>query len=262
MENIYIPKICKILNVIEETPDIKTFRIDFKANHTPGQFVEVSVFNFGEAPISISSFSNEYIEITVRRVGRVTNAIHRLSEGDFLGIRGPYGNGYPMEKFYDKDLYIIGGGCGIAPLGSVLSYIEKFREKYKDISIFFGCRSPEDILFKRKIEIWKEKFNVYLTVDTANENWKCDVGVVTKILEKYKVESGNSVALICGPPIMMRFVIETLKKKNFGDEQIYLSLERYMKCGFGKCGHCMINDKYICKDGPVFRYDEAKFLED
>lgn len=261
-KNIYIPKMVKILKVEDETETIKTFRLNCSLKYQPGQFLEVSVFNFGEVPISISSYSDEYIDLTIRRVGRVTNAIHRLRKGDFLGIRGPYGNGYPMKEIQSKDIMIVGGGCGVAPMKSAIQYLEKFREKYKEIDLFFGYRSPEEIMFKEDMKKWQKKFNFFLTVDIAPKNWKYDIGVVTKLLEKKKIKAENKIVLTCGPPIMIKFVIETLKKKNFQDEQIYVSLERYMKCGFGKCGHCMINDKYVCLDGPVFNYSQGKFFED
>jgi len=266
MRNIYIPNMCKILKIFNETETIKTFRVDCKLNHDPGQFVEISVFNFGEVPISISSFSKKYIELSIRRVGRVTNAIHRLKEGDMVGIRGPYGKGYPISEMKNSNINIIGGGCGVAPLRSVILYLKKFRKEYKEVNIFLGFRSPDDILFKKEIEDWmnnnKFKFNVYLTVDKVTDEWKYEKGVITKLLEEKEIDNENSYALMCGPPIMIKYCIETLKNKNFKDEQIYISLERRMKCGIGKCGHCMINDKYVCLDGPVFNYSEGKFLED
>lgn len=252
----------EILNVEDETETIKTFRVNSKLKYQPGQFLQVSVFNFGEVPISISSYSEDFVDITVRRVGRVTNAIHRLNKGDFLGLRGPYGNGYPMEEMEGRDIMIVGGGCGVAPMRSVIQYLEKFKENYGSVDLFFGYRSPEEIMFKKDMKRWQRKFNVHLTVDIAPKDWSYDVGVITKLLEKEKIENENKVVLTCGPPIMIKFVIELLKRRNFQDEQIYVSLERYMKCGFGKCGHCMINDKFICLDGPVFNYAQAKFLED
>lgn len=261
--NIYLPKLKKILKVWEESKEIKTFKVDCKISHDPGQFMEVSIFNFGEAPISISSYSEEYIDLTIRRVGRITNAIHRLKEGDFLGLRGPYGNGYPMQEMERNGIVIIGGGCGVAPLRSVIQYIEKFQRKYKEIDLFFGYGSPREVMFKKDIDQWMKKFNVHLTVDVPDREWKYDTGTVIKLLERKNVELKGKSILMCGPPVMIKFVIDTLKKeKDFKDNRIYVSLERMMKCGFGKCGHCMINDKYVCLDGPVFNYTEGKFLED
>jgi anaerobic sulfite reductase subunit B len=261
--NIYLPKQHKILKVWNETETIKTFRVNHKISHEPGQFLEVSIFNFGEAPISISSYSKEYVDLTIRRVGRVTNALHRLKEGDFLGLRGPYGRGYPMEEMKGKGIIIVGGGCGVSPLRSVVQYIEKFQKNYNEIDLFLGYRSPSEIMFKKDMKQWMKKFNVHLTVDIPDKNWQYEVGVITKLLEKEEINPKDKFVLTCGPPVMIKFVIKTLKeRKNFKDEQIYISLERRMKCGFGKCGHCMINDKYVCLDGPVFNYAEGKLLED
>ncbi len=260
--NPYIPKQYKVMNVKKETSDTKTFRINCKLKHLPGQFVMVSLLGIGECPISIGSYSNKYIDLCIRNVGNVTNAIHKLKKNSKIFVRGPYGNGYPMDKFYEKNIILIGGGTGVAPLRGVIEYILNKRDKFKDLDIFIGFRSPDDILFERDLKNWRKKSNFYITVDKADRKWKGNVGVITTLLEKKKNKKKKSIVIICGPPIMIKFTVQTLQKFGFKDEQIYMSLERLMKCGLGKCGHCLIKGRYVCKDGPVFNYKEAKLLED
>jgi len=260
MENPYLPKLVKIIKVVKETSDTKTFTIDFKAKHDPGQFVEVSVLGIGEAPISACSYSKKYMDLCIRNVGNVTNAISKLKKGDKLGIRGPYGFGYPMHYMINNNITIIAGGTGVAPVRSVIEYIEQNRADFKDVEIFFGFRTPYDMLFKKGIARWQKKFNVHLTVDKPTKEWKYNKGVVTNLLTNLSNE--NKVVVTCGPPIMIKFVIQTLEKLRFHDDQIYVSYERRMKCGIGKCGHCMIKGVYVCKDGPVFRYDIVRNLKE
>lgn len=261
-ENPYIPTNSKVVSVSKETDDIKTFRIQYEERCMPGQFVQMSLMGIGECPISLSSYSKGYIDLTVRNVGNVTNAIHKLKPGSVVGIRGPYGNGYPMESMFGKDLLIIGGGTGAAPLRSVLQFVQQQRADYGKIDIFLGFRTPEDILFRKDIESWKKEFNVSITVDKADKGWKDHVGLITDMLRKSDISPENTIAVTCGPPIMIKFVVESLKEKGFDDHQIYLSLERNMKCGIGKCGHCMIESEYVCKDGPVFNYAKTKNIAD
>lgn len=260
--SLYVPMDVKINSIMSETRDTKTFVLDYTLKHDPGQFVQVSVLGVGEVPISIASYSENYLELCIRNVGNVTNAIHQLEVGDKVGVRGPYGHGYPMQKMKDKDIVVVAGGTGVAAVRSVVEYLEKNRRNYHDISIFLGFRTPEDVLFEKDIARWGDKFNVNLTVDKSCEGWTCNVGLVTNILEKAPIDSGNAVAITCGPPIMLKSVIKVLQDKGFTDDQIYLSLERLMNCGVRKCGHCMIKSKYVCHDGPVFKYSEAKSLED
>ncbi len=260
--NPYIPKQYNVMDVKKETSDTSTFRVNFKSRYMPGQFVMTSLLGIGECPISIASFSNKHVDLCIRNVGNVTNAIHKLKKNSKIFIRGPLGNGYPMEKFLEKNIILIGGGTGVAPLRGVVEYILAKRKKFKNADIFLGYRSPDDILFKRDFKEWKKKFNFYITVDKGDKKWKGNIGVVTKLLEKHKPNNKNSIVVICGPPIMIKFIVQTLKKFGFKDEQIYISLERLMKCGIGKCGHCLIKGKYVCKDGPVFNYKTAKLLED
>jgi len=271
MKNVYIPNIVTISEIREETPDIKTFKLIFKDkeiqrnfNYKPGQFIELSVFGYGEAPFSISSSPNQqnFFEITVKRVGDVTNALFKLNEGNAVGVRGPFGNGFPTHKFEDKNILFIGGGIGLAPLRSLINFVLSNREKYGELTLMYGARTPKDIVFKKEIETWKKHVDVHLTVDVGDETWKGTVGVVTVLFKEIEVDPKNTVAVMCGPPIMMHFVTKELLKLGFPEDQIFLSLERLMKCGIGICGHCNIGRKYVCKHGPVFTYKETKdFLE-
>ncbi len=259
--NPYIPKKVEVVEIRKETEDISTYKLNYKLKHGPGQFIELGRLGIGECPISICSYSDKYVELCIRDVGNVTRIIHGLKKGDELSIRGAYGHGYPMEDFKGKNIVAVGGGTGVAPLRSVLKYIEANRKDFGDVQIFLGFRSPEDILFKKDIKTWEKKFDLNLTVDKASRKWKGCVGVVTKMLEEKGVKK-DSIIVACGPPIMIKFVIECLKKKGIDDKQIYVSYERLMHCGIGKCGHCMVDNKYVCRDGPVFRYGEVKDIED
>jgi sulfite reductase subunit B len=268
---IYTPNIGRIRKIKKETKDTKTFQIELedkllKENFyfQPGEFALISVFNVGEAPFSFSSSPfKKYFEITVRKVGNVTNALFNLRENDYVGVRGPYGKGYPMDEFEGKNIILISGGCGLAPLKSVIEYVLDKREKYGKIILLYGAKTPSDILYKREIANWKKKenFNIYLTVDKGTKSWSGEIGVVTKLIDKIK-DFKNSVFCICGPPIMIKFTILSLKEKKVEEEDIFVSLERKMQCGIGLCCHCNINNVYICKEGPVFRYYDIKDLSE
>lgn len=258
-KNKYLPKPYKVLGVCRETPDNFTIKANMKIKHEPGQFVQVSVPGFGEAPISICSDSKEFIELNIREVGNVTKALSKLKKNDIIFIRGPYGKSYPMEQLKGKELVIIGGGCGVAPLKSAVDYVQHHREDYKGIYIILGYRSEADIIFKKDVDKWEKNFNVHLTLDKKTHGHLCynaKQGFVTDALNSLKLTNENKAVFICGPPMMMSSVIENLKQKNFSDEQIFISAERLMFCGIGVCCHCMIRGKFTCKDGPVFRYDE------
>lgn len=262
MKNPYLPKKVEISKVVEETDDTKTFRINHTIEHDPGQFFELSIPNIGEAPLSVCSASEKYVEFCIRDVGNLTHAVHQLSAGDNIWIRGPYGCGYPMDILEGKNVTVVGGGTGTAPIRSVIEYIGKKRNLFDDVDIFLGFRTGEDILFKADIRDWKKKFNLHLTLDTACIEWVCSTGFVTTLIEKSDINVQDNTVISCGPPIMIRSAIDVLKEKGFDDDQIYVSLERLMKCGIRKCGKCMVNSKYICYDGPVFNYSEAKWLKD
>mgnify|MGYP000020468830 FL=1 len=262
-ENPYVPKLAEILKVKEESPDVKTFTFRLKEGEfrfKAGQFVEVSVFGVGEAPFTLSSspFDTEKFEVSIMRVGSVTSAIHRKKEGDVVGIRGPYGTHFPLEKCEGKDVTIVGGGIGIAPLRSLIYALIHEREKYGDIKVLYGAREPRLIVYKDLWDEFKKHVEVYLTVDFADETWKGHVGVVTTLFDVVEINPKDNMAFVCGPPIMIKFVTQKLLELGFAPENIHLSLERMMKCGIGKCGHCNIGKYYVCRDGAVFTYDMIK----
>lgn len=257
--NEYVPKKVKITDFRRETPDIVNIRADFRCRHNPGDFVMIGLPGIGEAPISISSYSDKYIDLHIREIGNVTNALGKLKKNGFVFIRGPYGKGYPMEELEGRNIILVGGGCGVAPLRSVLEYTEKNRKKFSNVDLFFGYKSPENILFRKDVSKWKSKFKLYMSVDRNPEHKACfnaKTGFVTDLVKKSKLIKENSVAMICGPPVMIKIAVDILKSKGFREDQIYISTERLMDCGLGLCGHCMIHGKYTCLDGPVFRYDE------
>jgi sulfhydrogenase subunit gamma (sulfur reductase) len=236
-------------------------------DHRPGQFVEVSMLGTGEAPISISSSpsrSNGTFELCVRKVGDVTQAIHRLQTGDMLGVRGPFGHGFPYEKFRGKDILFAPGGLGLAPLRSLINQVLDERALYGRVIILYGARNPSELLFKDELELWSKREDVELmvTVDRGDESWKGHTGVITTLFRDVSVNPRNTIAITCGPPVMYKFVLMELQGKGILEGNIYLSLERKMKCGIGKCGHCQINNVYACQSGPVFSYREIKGLEE
>ncbi|MCK5022844.1 MAG: FAD/NAD(P)-binding protein [Candidatus Aenigmarchaeota archaeon] len=255
----YVPKMAKILGITRENSDVKTFKLKLSngkpLNFKPGQFVQVSVFGVGEAAISMCSspYQKSYFELTVRNVGNVTGALFNLKKGDLVGIRGPYGNGFPVEKIKGKDIVMVAGGVGFPPIKSVIEYILKNRKDYGSVSVLYGARDPKSLLFMDKAKKWKN-INFYTTIDKPSGKWKGDVGVVTTLFDKYSVK-GN-IGISCGPPIMMKFAVQSMEKIGIKDRNIYISLERRMQCGTGKCGHCNIGNKYVCEDGPVFSLEE------
>jgi NAD(P)H-flavin reductase len=227
--------------------------------HKPGQFVEVSLAGIGEAPISVSSAptANSSFELVVRRVGNLTNALHGLPVGGKVGIRGPFGTSFPVDgAMQGKELLFICGGIGLVPVRSAILHVLNNRASYGSVTILFGAKTPSDRLFVDEIPEWQKCENVkfYETVDYADDKWKGNVGVVTKLIPPLKLDWAKTVAVICGPPVMYKFVIIELNKVGLKNDAIYLSLERLMKCGVGKCGHCQVNHLYMCQDGPVVRY--------
>ncbi len=230
-------------------------RLKYKVKNNPGEFMMIGLLGIGECPISICSSSDKYIDLLIENVGSVTDKLSKLKEKDKIFIRGPLGVGYPMHHLQDNNLILVAGGTGLAPLRSVIEYIQKNRKKFGNIDIYLGFRNPECMLFKEDIEKWKKQFKVHMVLDQPCE-LKCEKGFVTDLLEKEKPKPKKTFALICGPPVMVSPTITKLKSFGFEDKHIYVSLERHMKCGLGKCGHCMIKGHYVCVDGPVFRYDE------
>ncbi|MEO0114472.1 MAG: FAD/NAD(P)-binding protein [candidate division WOR-3 bacterium] len=268
MNNPYRSIPAEILQVIEETPNIKTFVLKPKETlqFEAGQFVELTVPGVGEAPFTPSSspFVKETLELTIMRVGRVTNELFKLKAGDWVGIRGPYGQRYPLENFENKEVFIVGGGVGLAPLRSLFLALTHEIKKYKKIYLRYGARTPQDIVYKSLLAEWKtwKGVDVLLTVDVGDKSWKGKVGVVTVILDKIPVDFNNSVAVVCGPPIMMKFVTQRLLEAGFAGKDIYLSMEKNMSCGLGQCGHCRIGRYFTCKDGPVLTWKQIKDIEE
>lgn len=268
---LYLPTFVRILDIKPLTELEKVFTFELPngrpLGHRPGQFVEVSVLGVGEAPISISSSpsrSSKSFEICVRRVGDVTSALHSLKPGDRVGIRGPFGRGFPFEKFRGKDLLFAPGGLGLAPLRSLINQVIDERAMFGRVVILYGARNPGELLFKDELKRWDEMEDVelYLTVDRGDDSWTGNTGVITTLFRNISVYPRNTVAATCGPPIMYRFVMMELFGKGISEGNIWLSLERRMKCGVGKCGHCQINNVYACQSGPVFSYKEIKGLEE
>ncbi len=269
-QTLYSPIISQIIKVENLTELEKRFEIVLPENrtlgHKPGQFVEVSIFGFGEAPISICSSPtrDRTFELTVRKVGRFTEEMHRLREGSPIGIRGPFGNGFDVHDFQGKDILFIAGGIGLAPLKSLIDYTLDRRDQFNRIILLYGTKQPQDILFPKEVAAWQKRDDIefHLTVDRADASWKGPVGVITTLIPPLELDQQNTVAAIVGPPVMYKFVVMSLKGKRIPDENIYMSLERRMKCGVGKCGHCQINDSYVCQDGPVYHYPRVKELEE
>jgi NAD(P)H-flavin reductase len=228
----------------------------------PGQFNMLYAFGAGEVPISISGdpACPETLVHTVRDVGNVTQAICRLKRGEMLGVRGPFGIPWPVEQMAGSDVLIIAGGLGLAPLRPALYHLLKHRGEFGNIEVIYGARTPQDLLYPRELERWRGRFDlrVHVTVDAAEADWHSNVGVVTKIIGRARFDPPSSVALICGPGVMMRFTVLELFNHGLTPEQVYVSMERNMKCGIGLCGHCQWGPFFICKDGPVFRYDRIK----
>jgi len=263
-KNIYKPLMAKLTEVIDESPLIKTFRLtpESEFSFKTGQFIELSVDGIGEAPFTPSSspLVAEKLEVTVMKTGYVTEYMHNMKPGEYMGIRGPYGRGYPVEKFYDKEVLILGGGCGFAPIRSLLYNLIAISDKLRKVTLCYGSKTPEDCIYKPYISELRNtpKFEVLRSVDRADSNWTERVGVVTLLLDDVKIDISNSVAVVCGPPVMMKYGTLKLIEMGYPDQDIYLSMEKNMSCGLGKCGHCMMGEYFVCKDGPVFTYDEIK----
>lgn len=260
-----IPELFRIERLKHETEDTFTLGLvpmeeTTKIVFLPGQFNMLYVFGVGEVPISISGDPAETarLEHTTRRVGVVTKAMGLLKPGEVMGVRGPYGTHWPVTEEDGRDFVVIAGGIGLAPLRPVLYHLMAQREKYRKIVLLYGARSPEEILYKRELERWRGKFDleVQVTVDRGSSGWRGNVGVVTPLVARAPFTPSNTVALVCGPEVMMRFAVLELQKRGVPSEKIYLSMERNMKCGLGYCGHCQYGPKFVCKDGPVFRLDQ------
>ena len=269
--NPYMPMPAKIDHIVTETPTIKTFglRPQRPLAFQAGQFVELAIPGIGEAPFTPSSSPaiSEEMEITIMRTGRVTNLLHQMAVGDTLGIRGPYGRAYPIEEFYGREILIVGGGCGVGPLRALLFALFEELDKFPQILVRMGAHTPHDLVFKDAASNrWNadDRVDVLVSVDHSEPGWAGPVGVVTTILDESHLacHPEHGVAVMCGPPLMMRFSTQLLLNRGYAPENIYLSMERNMSCGCGKCGHCRLGRYHVCYDGPVFTYAEVQNLPD
>ena len=265
--NTYLPRTGKIVEARDMTAREKFFRIELDAplGQRPGQFVMVSVWGIGEAPISVSCGPRDdnTFEMVIRKVGRLTEVLHGLGVGDTMGIRGPYGSGFELTEFYDRDVLFVAGGLGLVPLRSLIEAVVSEPERYGRITLISGCRNPAEELYREELKAWSqlESVSVIRLVDqTENMPWKFKTGLVTDPIPKLQIDPKKTVAALCGPPVMYKFVIMALAAKGMGPEHIYVDLERRMKCGVGKCGHCQINHRTCCQDGPVFLLSELTDL--
>ncbi len=271
MENIYLPELATIEDIFDEAPGVKTFQLVFQDEKLreeftfkAGQFGLYSAFGLGESPFCIASSPTRkgHIQCTFRKSGRVTNALADLSVGDTVGFRGPYGNHFPIDEWKGKNIVFIAGGIGLPPVRSVIWNCLDRREEFGDITIVYGARTVADLVYKNQLEHWDERgdIRVVQAVDPGGETpeWKGKVGFVPTVLEEAAPSADNTVAVICGPPIMIKFSLQALEKLGFRDEDVYTTLENKMKCGVGKCGRCNVGDIYVCKEGPVYTAAEVK----
>ena len=265
-QDILIPKVAVVTDIRQETPDVKTFRVvglDGKKlfEHIPGQCAMLSVTGVSEAMISITSSptNTEFMEFSVKKCGCLTTWLHEMEIGQQITVRGPYGNGFPVDsELKGKDLLFIAGGIGLAPLRSVINYVRDKRENYGSVQIVYGSRSKADLVdYKEILDEWMntEGVEVNLTIDNPQDDWDGHVGFIPNYVKELNPDLGTTV-LMCGPPVMIKFTLAGLKELGFKDTQVYTTMELRMKCGIGKCGRCNIGDKYVCKDGPVFRFDQ------
>ena len=261
--NDYLTCPSEILDVIKHTEIEYTFRMAFSGEVKPGQFFEVSIPKYGEAPISVSGIGEGFVDLTIRRVGRVTNEVFERYIGDSLLMRGPYGNGFDLNAYRGKELVVVIGGTGVSPVRGVIGHFAEHPEERKDMTLIAGFKSANDILFRDDFRFWRERMNLILTLDSGEETVEHRIGLVTKYIPDLALEDASTAAaIVVGPPAMMRFSVNALLERGFAEENIWISMERKMCCGLGKCGHCKVGDAYICLDGPVFKYKEGKLLID
>jgi len=272
-KNIYKPHLATIEQIVDETPDVRTFRLVFQDeavrdsfSFRSGQFAEYSAFGSGESTFCIASSPTRigHIECCFRAVGRVTEALRRLEVGDTVGVRGPYGNSFPVEEFYGKNLVFVAGGIALPPLRTLIWNVLDQRDKFGDVTIVYGARTEADLVYKRELQEWQERSDVNLvkTVDPGGNGpeWDGRVGFVPTVLGEAAPSAENSIALVCGPPVMIKFTLPVLEQLGFADDAIYTTLENRMKCGLGKCGRCNVGNVYVCKDGPVFTARQVKAM--
>jgi NAD(P)H-flavin reductase len=267
VDNIYAPRIAEIVRVREETPTERSFWLglgDEGFSCRPGQFIALSVFGHGEAPFGVANAGENLAElqITVRRYpgGQVTEPLHQLREGARVGLRGPFGNGFPLDALRGRDVLIVAGGIGLVPVRPLIHEILAHRQEYGKFTVFVGARTPHDMPYKDELAEWSQRpeVDLRLTIDVPHPEWDGHVGLITTLFQGFELDPSRTKVVIVGPPVMYRFVIAECKEKGVADEDMIFSLERTMKCGVGKCGHCAIKHKYVCTDGPVFTYAEIK----
>ena len=270
LEDLYHPVMAEIKEVKRLSAMETYYRVELpggkELGHVPGQFVELSIFGVGEAPFSVSSSPTlkGSFELGVRRAGMLTDVLLRQQPGTKIGIRGPFGNGIDVEKFKGKDVLIVAGGIGLVPMRSMINYVIDNRDQFGKLIICYGSKSDQDLLFTDELAGWEKdpSIDYQVTVDQGSDSWQGNTGVITTLIPGLDLDLANTVCCICGPPVMYRFVLLSLKSKGLSEENIYMSLERRMKCGVGKCGHCQINHSYVCQDGPVYHYPDIKSLQE
>jgi len=263
MNNPYLMEKIKVLDIKPETDIDYTFTLEYSKPLIGGQFLQLSIPGVGEAPISISDFEENRLDMTIRKVGKLTDEIFNLKPGDYLYARGPYGNGFDISEYKDSKLIVIAGGTGLAPVKSIIKHFINNKNEVKSLEVLLGFKSPKDILFKETLEDWSNRTNLTLTVDNGDGDWTGNTGLITKYIADLDLSDVNNTKIIVvGPPIMMKFTTLELLKNNIPEENIWVSFERKMSCGIGKCGHCKIDETYVCLEGPVFKYKKAKKLID
>lgn len=270
LKDLYLPVMAEIKEVkrMTELETLYTVQLPDGAElgHGPGQFIELSIFGVGEAPFSVSSSPTRkgVFELGIRKVGMLTEVLAGYEVGTRIGIRGPFGNGIDVEKFKGKDVLIVAGGIGLVPMRSMINYVIDRPGDFGKLHIVYGSRSDTELLFTDELKQWEEnpEIDYQVTVDSGSPDWKGNTGVITTLIPGLELDLDNTVCCVCGPPVMYRFALMALKSKGLKDENIYMSLERRMKCGVGKCGHCQINGSYVCQDGPVYSYNEIKSLQE
>jgi len=263
MKDIYLPSMSEIVEIINMTKNIKLFKIrpERPFSYKPGEFIMLSLWGKGEVPISITSTygSHTYIELCIRRVGYITSAMHMLRPSDEIGIRGPFGNSFPVERAKGKDIIFVTGGLGIAPLRPLIHSVMNNKKQFKRVALVCGSCTPSEILFKDDMDAWQEKgMQTILTCEKKEGVWDGNTGLVTEYLDAPGISFKNAFAFICGPPVMISITMKNLHGMGMKENRIFTSLEAHMKCGIGKCGHCNIDGKYICTEGPVFSYADIK----
>ena len=273
VKNPFVPYLATISSAVDLTPDVKLLKVELvdpgiraSFDYKPGQFAFLSAFGEGEAPFGIVSLPQrgDGLEFAVRRVGTVTAALHELEPGDTLGVRGPFGNYFPLDDYKGKNMIIIGGGIGMAPLRPVVNRILERRDDYGKLLIINGARTPQDLVFAPEFQAWMEapRTKLELTVDRGDEHWRGRVALVPDVVKEVAPSPENAITITCGPPIMIHYTLAVLKELGFKDNQIVTTLEAKMKCGLGKCARCNVGDKYVCRDGPVFTLEQiSQFLE-